>query len=261
MSNTAIDTQSKTATLAAVIERSADAATTGESLSGALSGYEAQFTAVVAAWATAVAAGNKEADIRKALQADQKASGTRHFAASNDSGQAMDLLAKFYVLDGDLPTEGATKWVYRPASTGATGLLEGESSVSAVITSVRAPKGKADLKALGHGSEYGKAVCDKILAEASDKVDALVRLQQHARYLDKIVKDAKAAEHGPKTADKYLKSASGPLNKVSEALDAGLIEDADAVRALIADLISVLDTAKAHGALAVAVGVGTADAE
>ena len=239
------DPQSKSTALTALIETSGVAAESAESLGGALSGYEATFVSMVDRFAVARKAGNTEADIRKALQADQKQSGTKHFGASNDSCSALDLLASFHGIEGDLP-QG---WVYRPAANAATGLLEGEQSVTALVRAVRAPAKKAEIRDAGHGSLYGKAVVESILKDAVSKEAAITALQAQVRLLDKVVRDAKAAERGPKTAQTYLKAASGPVGKVAEALDAGLVGDADEVKALITALEVALAAAKAHAAL------------
>jgi hypothetical protein len=247
--NNVIDPQIKSVSLSNLIESSAVAAGAAESLTGALSGYEGQFTSLVADFKSARDSGNTETEVRKALQADQKASGTRHFAGSAGGCSALDLLAQFHGLEGDLP-DGAVVWVYRPASNGATGLLSGEASVTALLRSIQNPAKKAEIRDAGHGTEYGKPVVERIIREAASKAEAIVALQEQARLLDKIVREAKASEAGPKSADKYLKAASGPLGKVNEALDAGLVDDVDAVVGLIEALTATLAEAKSHAALA-----------
>jgi len=249
MSNVEIDTQSKTSTLSNLIEVSAQATGTAVAAEGTIAGYENQFVSMIDAFSSARLAGNTETEVRKALQADQKASGTKHYATGNDGCSMLDLLAQFHRLSGDLPESADIKWVYRPATTAALGLLEGERSINAAIAAVRAPKGKADLRANGHEKEYGKPVVEKIFAESTDKTDALVRLIQHAKHLDTLLKEVKESEKAPKSADKFLKAATGPINKVVGALDAGLVDDIDTCSLLIESLIATLEEAKKHAAL------------
>jgi hypothetical protein len=244
-----IDTvQSKTATLSSLIETSANTSAAGESAAGAVEGYERNYAAMLGGFAAALAAGNTETEIRKALQADQKQSGTTHVGASQDAAQTLSALAGLHSLEGDLP-EG---YVYRGAvKNGLVGLLEGEVSLSALVRAVRAPADTATLKDNGHGGLYGKAVVTAIIEGASTKAEAIEGLLKAKSAIASAVKDAAKAESTPKDALKFLKSAAGPLGKVSEAMDAGLIGDADEVRALIAVLTATLETASKHAALAV----------
>jgi len=242
--------QSKSDTLTALIEVSGVAAETASAITGQIAGYESQFAASVVAFAAARDAGNTEDSCRKALQADSKQSGTKHFGATPAGGSAMDLLASLSRVEGDLP-EG---WVFRPdTNSGAAGipLAEGEASLVALIRKVQAPADAAAIKAAGHGKAYGKAVVAGLIAAAESKVDAISALQAQERLLKKIVTEAKAAEKEPKTAQTFLKAASGPIGKVVDALDAGEVGDVDAVKALIASLKTSLAAIEAHAALAV----------
>lgn len=243
-----IDAQSKTSTLSSLIETSANTSAAGESAAGAVEGYERNYAAMLGGFAAALEAGNTETDIRKALQADQKQSGTTHVGASQDACQTLTSLAALHSLEGDLP-EG---YVYRGAvKNGLVGLLEGEVSLSALVRAVRAPADTATLKANGHGGLYGKAVVSAIIDAAATKADAIDGLLKAKSAIANAVKDAAKADTAPKDALKFLKSASGPLGKVEEALDAGLVGDADEVRALIASLTATLAAASKHVALTV----------
>lgn len=241
------DTQSKTAALSALIEQSATTSGAGESAAGAVDGYEAAYAAMLGGFSAALAAGNTETDIRKALQADQKQSGTVHVGASQDACQTLTSLAAIHGLEGDLPAG----YVYRAAAkNGGVGLLEGEESLTALVRAVRAPADTAILKEAGAADLYGKAVVTKIIAESTTKVDAVEGLLKAKSAIAAVLKEAKKSEAAPKDALKFLKAASGPLGKVQEALDAGLIGDADEVTALIATLQATLDAAAKHAALA-----------
>ena len=242
--------QQRSAALGDLIEVSGRTAEQASALKGGIAGYEASFVASVAAFSAARQAGNTEDQCRKALQADQKQSGSKHFGATPAGGSAMDLLATLHRIEGDLP-EG---YVFRPASNSTADgvpLLDGETSLVALVRKVQAPAEAAALKAAGHGKSYGKDVVKTILAEATDKAGAVAALEARVRLLTKALKDAAAAEKGPKTALTFLKAASGPLGKVSEALDEGNVGDEDEARTLIATLEALLAAAKAHTALAV----------
>jgi hypothetical protein len=240
--------QAKTSALTSLIERSATASDAGESAAGAVEGYEATYAAMLGGFAEALAAGNTETDIRKALQADQKQSGTVHVGASQDACQTLTALAALHTLEGDLP-EG---YVYRAAAkNGSVGLLEGEISLTALVRAVRAPADTAVLKATGQGGLYGKAVVTSIIAAAASKEEAIAGLLKAKSAIAAALKEAAKSEAAPKDALKYLKSAAGPLGKVEEALDAGNIGDAEEVRTLIASLTAILSAAQKHAALAV----------
>lgn len=244
------DAQSRTSALSDLIEVSGRTAEQASALKGGIAGYEASFVASVAAFAAARKAGNTEDQCRKALQADQKQSGSRHFGATDAGGSAMDLLASLSNLEGDLP-EG---FVFRPASNSTADgvpLLEGETSLVALIRKVQAPAEAATLKSAGfvNGKAYGKAVVRSLIEDAVDKAAAIAALEAQVRLLAKAVKEANAKEAAPKDAVKYLKAASGPIGKVAEALDAGLVGDAAEVRTLIDTLTTLLAEAKAHSAL------------
>lgn len=240
------DAQSKTAALSALIEQSATASGAGESAAASVSGYEAAYATMLGGFAAALASGNTENDIRKALQADQKQSGTVHIGSSADACQTLTSLAAIHGLEGDLPAG----YVYRAAAkNGGVGLLEGEESLTALVRAVRAPADTAILKEQGAADLYGKAVVTKIIAAAETKADAVEGLLKARAAIAAVLKEAKKAEQTPKDALKFLKAASGPLGKVEEALDAGLIGDADEVRTLIAALIGTLSAAEKHAAL------------
>lgn len=243
-----VDSQSKTTALTALIERSATASGAGESAAGAVDGYEAAYAGMLGGFAEALAAGNTESDIRKALQADQKQSGTVHVGASQDACQTLTALAAVHGKDGDLP-EG---YVYRAAAkNGGVGLMEGESSLTALVRAVRAPADTAVLKDNGHGGLYGKAVVTAIIDAASTKAEAVEGLLKAKATIAAALKAVAKVEQEPKSALKFLKAASGPLGKVSEAMDEGNVGDADEVRTLIDSLTALLVAAKAHPALAV----------
>jgi hypothetical protein len=232
--------------LTSLIETSANTSAAGESAAGAVEGYERNYAAMLGGFSAALAAGYSETDIRKALQADQKQSGTNHVGASQDTCQTLTSLAGIHSLEGDLP-EG---YVYRGAvKNGLVGLLEGEVSLSALVRAVRAPADTAVLKANGQGGLYGKAVVTAIIDAAATKADAVEGLLKAKAAIAHAVKDAAKQESTPKDALKYLKSAAGPLGKVEEALDAGLIGDADEVAALIATLQATLAVCAKHTAL------------
>lgn len=249
---TVSDAQSKTSSLTALIEQSATASGVGESAAGAVAGYESAYAAMLGGFAAALAAGNTETDIRKALQADQKQSGTTHVGASQDACQTLTSLAAIHGLEGDLP-EG---YVYRSAAkNGGVGLLAGEESLTALVRAVRAPADTAVLKEQGKGDLYGKGVVTAIIAAATSKEEAVAGLLKAKALIAAAIKEAAKSEAAPKDALKFLKAAAGPLGKVAEALDAGLIGDADEVRTLIASLDAVLAAAAAHPALAVTASV------
>ena len=243
-----LDPQSKTAALTSLIERSATATDAGESAAASVEGYEAAYSNMLGGFADALAAGNTETDIRKALQADAKQSGTAHVGSSQDACQTLTSLAAISTLEGDLPAG----YVYRPAAkNGGVGLMEGESSLTSLVRAVRAPADTAVLKDNGHGALYGKAVVSAIVAAATTKVEAVEGLLKARAAIAAVLKEAAKTEQQPKDALKYLKSAAGPLGKVESALDEGNVGDADEVRMLIANLTAILAAASKHAALAV----------
>ena len=142
-----VPTQSKSSALTALIEQSATASGAGESAAASVDGYESAYANMLGGFAAALAAGNSESDIRKALQADAKQSGTSHVGASQDACQTLTSLAAIHGLEGDMP-EG---YVYRAAAkNGGVGLMEGESSLTSLVRAVRAPADTAVLKDNGH---------------------------------------------------------------------------------------------------------------
>jgi hypothetical protein len=237
--------------LDALIEASATASATADALKGDLDGYETAWEGMIANFLAAREAGNSETEVRKALQADAKASGTTHAGASLDSCQNLDLVALLYGLDGDLPEHGTIQWVWRPDAKNATGLLDGQESLSSLVRAVRAPSNKADVKEAGgeSGVAFGKGVAEKIIRDAANKTEAIVNLRAKVNENKALIANFKEAQKAPKTADVLVKAAKGPLSKVAEALGAGLVDDKDTVKAVIAEIRVYLDEALAHDAL------------
>jgi predicted transcriptional regulator len=222
--------QSTPALIARVVATSATLSSTEEQAAGLADGFEATFVAFLSEFATAIEAGATESDVRKALQADQKASGTKHIAASAAGCSLIHNVAKVAALSGDLPTS----WVWRPDGNAAVGLREGEYSIHALVRKVTTVGGVAAVRGcFAEGTKEG----------------FVVAAQSILREAEKAEREAAAAAKGPKTAEKFLKAASGPIGKVSEALDAGHIGDPAEVLALIAALEATLAEAKAHTAL------------
>lgn len=217
--------EQRTTLLGEVVQTSASLVQTDDTAENLRDAFEQTFRKFVSDVAAAYAAGLTETDVRKALQEDAKASGTKHSNTSMGAMNAITCITELESLPGDLP-EG---YVYRAAANSAVGLKDGEKSIATLIrkvkdTDVEFGGGRKGLTAIFKASETKAeyiAACNAVLKAAADAAKA-----------------EKAAARPVKDAARFLKAATGPVGKAADA-DTPL-GDLSEVEALVADLRSLL---------------------
>ena len=242
---------STTDAVEAVVEAAVAVDQAAASLEAQAFGYESTYVVFIGAYHAARAAGADQKTIAARITAEAEANGSAVVSGSTAAINVVDALSDFYALPGDLPTIAGRTYVYRPdASSSVVRLAEDEESIHSLVKRIAQVGDKREaLKA--QGVSYGKAVAVGAIKAAKDKAEAIDNLKAILRSFDKAVKEHKAKDKAPATAERYLKAATGPLSKVVGCLDDGSFDDAEAVRALANAILSEINTVLSHKKLTV----------